>query len=325
MRPETVSALLKKRNAVIKSLQKKATSENPLPPTTLQQINDAYEFLKADLEDTYEAYRRLEENPHTNVRGIGLNCSPGCVLAIGICADGNDRWKNAMEDTHVFQDYFGNDPDKCFFAIYDGHHGQFAAEVAANELHHALLMEMEKFDPRTKCTCTFNMANNYDITQYDIHSLAPSRSSERGLIHEESTNMVQQIIRTCENHIEELEKLVEGQETEQKTKRKEKKQKKKSPFEEKIHSAFRKAHKYTDVLLSYGKDEESRVRWSGCSTLTCVIQSIDPQQEVEEDDPNKKVFGTDASAREGNKNLKSTIEPPREMGTIHMANAGKEP
>ena len=285
MTPDSVKALLKRRNAILKKLKQNTNGDKPLDPSQLQQINDAYEFLKADLEDTYEAYRRFRENPSTDVRGVGLNCSATCAYAVGICSDGNERWKNSMEDTRVFQDFFGNDPNKCFFAIYDGHHGRFAAEVAANELHHALLMEMEKFDPRTKCTCTFNMADSYDISQYNIHvhSRAPSRTSERGQIHEESTNVIHQIIRTCEEHVLELINEEKGKNVAKK-KKKEKKEKEKDPFTEKMQGAFVKAHKYTDILMGYGKDEQSRVRWSGCSTVTCVIVNKTKEKENKEEE-----------------------------------------
>ena len=54
----------------------------------------------------------------------------------------------------MFQDTFGADPRKCFLAVYDGHHGRWAAEMAATEFHHAMLMEMEKFDSNTQVTTT---------------------------------------------------------------------------------------------------------------------------------------------------------------------------
>ena len=80
----------------------------------------------------------------------------------------------------------------------------------------------------------------------------------------------------------------------------------------------KKPHEYTDKLLEWGKDENSRVRWSGCSTLACVIQDTgisntenkeNPQENKSETVPELKVtFGA---------------EPPKELGLIHLANAGK--
>ena len=70
-----------------------------------------------------------------------------------------------MEDTKVFQDNFGEDKNKSFFAVYDGYHGRFAADMAATELHHLLLNEMSKFDPKTKSTTATNQADNNDVSQ----------------------------------------------------------------------------------------------------------------------------------------------------------------
>ena len=59
--------------------------------------------------------------------------------------------------------------------MYDGHNGHFAAEIAAREFHHALLDSMAKFDPHTKCTCTFNLNEECSVSDHDTHSRAPSR------------------------------------------------------------------------------------------------------------------------------------------------------
>ena len=39
-----------------------------------------------------------------------------------------------------------------------------------------------------------------------------------------------------------------------------------------ILQAFKKTYYMMDILLSYGQEERSRVRWSGTSALTVVIQ-----------------------------------------------------
>lgn len=65
---------------------------NPLDPKLLQKVNNAYEFLKADLEDTYEAYRDIKENMSYEVNAVSLNCSPECAYAIGMCSEQNNRY-----------------------------------------------------------------------------------------------------------------------------------------------------------------------------------------------------------------------------------------
>lgn len=339
-RPESVEKLMLRRRAILRRMKAKTDSNNPLDPVELKRINDAYEYLKADLEDTFESFRQIKENVNTDTSGVALNCSAECVLAVGISSHGNERWKSAMEDTRVFQDCFGNDPHKCFFGIYDGHHGTFAAEMAATELHHALLMEMVKFDPRTKCTCSFNAADNKLNTAYcEIHSRAESKLSETGVIHEESTAMIQKIIQESE------EKLQEWQSRNSFSGRKERKKKSKDPFREKLDEAFRKANFYTDVLLSWGKDEHSRVRWSGASTLACIIRDFPQSTPVQDEHEEEQVYGEskesgapkDANKDAGDNGEENTTneienedeeeefvtaEPLRELGEIHIANAG---
>lgn len=70
-----------------------------------------------------------------------------------------------MEDTKVFHDSLGEDKNKCYFGLFDGYHGRFAADMAAAELHHLLLNEMAKFDPKTKSTTATNILDTTDVEQ----------------------------------------------------------------------------------------------------------------------------------------------------------------
>jgi protein phosphatase 2C family protein 2/3 len=49
--------------------------------------------------------------------------------------------REAMEDTHVSELNFKNDPQKAFFAVYDGHNGKAAADIAAAFLHRRLYLD----------------------------------------------------------------------------------------------------------------------------------------------------------------------------------------
>ncbi|KAJ8310944.1 hypothetical protein KUTeg_011504 [Tegillarca granosa] len=97
-----------------------------------------------------------------------------------------------------------------------------------------------------------------------------------------------------------------------------------TPMSIKMEKALNKAYYLLDILLSYGKDECSRVRWSGCSAATMVIQNFDeklekgswnisPVPEKDEDMPSDK---------ENDKERKDVFEPPKEMGMMYLANAG---
>ena len=86
-----------------------------------------------------------------------------------------------------------------------------------------------------------------------------------------------------------------------------------------IAVAFKKAHEYTDRLLEWGKEENSRVRWSGCSTLTCIIQdTVSNIEDKENPREQSRELELDSKTKFGS-------EPPKELGVIHLANAGNFP
>ena len=222
------------------------------------------------------------------------------------------RWKNTNEDRRVYQDRFGGDLRKCFLAIYDGHHGHFAADMAATELHHALVMELEKFDPHTKVT-----DNEEDVCEKDSRAQS-GKDSSVSMRSRESTMMLEEIIKTARE--DELKgkktknaKNLTVQNDNDKTKRG------KDPFHDHMATAFKRAHEYTDKLLEWGKDENSRVRWSGCSTLACVIQDTGIK-DSEVQDINSRESNSEGAAEP---KVTFGVKPPKELGVIHLANAGK--
>jgi len=62
---------------------------------------------------------------------------------VGFSEDENLKWRKSMEDSHVIQAPFMGDPSAGFFAVYDGHGGKEAADMASCELHRFLEMELE--------------------------------------------------------------------------------------------------------------------------------------------------------------------------------------
>ena len=180
-------------------LQKQAAEEEvPLDLKLVQQVNEAFEILKQDLEDTFESCRKVDEEIEFKVDSYDLACSLDFISAVGHCSDSNSRWKPAMEDCKVYQDYFGNDPNKAFIGLYDGYNGRYASAVAANELHYLLLREISKFDSQVTCKCTFNMLEENDISQFDLIRPPAIPCGHTRIIHKESSNVVQQTVYTCE-------------------------------------------------------------------------------------------------------------------------------
>ena len=77
-----------------------------------------------------------------------------------------------------------------------------------------------------------------------------------------------------------------------------------------------------DILLSYGKDEMSRVRWSGTSALTIVVQNT--KKVIDEEKENRlAALEEESSGSESHKHSnKRKSKEPEELGLIHVANAG---
>jgi protein phosphatase 2C family protein 2/3 len=67
---------------------------------------------------------------------------PQFELVWGLSARQGDR--PTMEDTHVNEVAFQGVPERAFFAIYDGHGGKEAAEIAAEKLHTYLGVKSRK-------------------------------------------------------------------------------------------------------------------------------------------------------------------------------------
>ncbi|XP_076451912.1 protein phosphatase 2C-like domain-containing protein 1 [Babylonia areolata] len=346
--PETSEQLLKKRNAVLRKMKKEATLEKPIEPKHIQQVNDAYELLKSVLEDTFEACRQVTETVDTSCRAMALNCSPDCVYALGMCSSANSRWKSEMEDTKVYQDSFGENPSKCYVGLFDGYHGRFSAEVAASLLHKMLLHELMKFDASLKLGPAQEFDANADISHHSFvfgSGASLDGQAQRGGTAEQSTpaevdtptagksggeavtviqpdddELTQRIIQLCEDKYQKLlEELPPTPKSSRSVSSKSQSQRCRHPDEEKIMQAFDKSYHLLDILLSYGKDEWSKVRWSGCSALSMVIESTEAESR-------EQTQGEGSSHRQkGGKDNKDTArlaDPPVEKGYIHLANAG---
>ena len=341
-RPESVAKLMQRRRAILRLIKSKSDSSEPLNPEILQKVNDAYEFLKADLEETYEAYRRVREDLHTEVHASALNSTVECIYAIGMCSNANERWKNCMEDTRSFEDCFGGDQEKSYFGLYDGHHGIHAAEAAARELHHALLFEMAKFDPKINWNCQLADAEHgMDALEKSprkyVRTSPRVEGEEHHGIYEDGVCAISQVIKGHKEKMDQLKKQRENESESNRdtdTRNKEdkenrtvgrieqecllktksgKKKKFRNAYCEQLSLAFHNAFKFTDLLLSWGKDEQSRVRWSGCSALSIIIQNTTVQrEETGREEPVENM------EQEGG----HQTEEPRELGLLHLAQAG---
>lgn len=143
-KPSSVKQLVKRRRAILRRLNETANSENPVSIKKLEKLNLAYEMIKADIEGTNTTLRNVDDYflNQPNVRGYGTILN--CALAFGVCQHANSRWKTSMEDRYAFKDFFCNDPQSGFFAIYDGYSGSMAAEKCARYLGEILEKKVER-------------------------------------------------------------------------------------------------------------------------------------------------------------------------------------
>ncbi|XP_025862218.2 protein phosphatase 2C-like domain-containing protein 1 [Vulpes vulpes] len=197
------------------------------------------------------------------------------IKGVAICEDGNSAWKADMNDKFTVVDNFGKKPDVCFFGLFDGHHGASAANLTSVELPVLFLHQLSRFDP------------SYHMT-----------SEEQNVIKSFLTVFREEYIAK-----EELFSSI-------------KKRRKTGKCEyENIHKAFAKAFWRMDRLLRLGRNEVSRVRWSGCSAVTCILEG------------NIKTPYTKKNWRMSNddglpKNSPSQVMPQTISGVLHVANTG---
>lgn len=156
--PVGVKQLLKRRRALVKRLNETATSENPVSVKKLNKLNIAYELLRATIEGT-KTISPAVGNYEPNVSGYSTRLS--CALAFGVCEDRNERWRSKMEDRYSYQDYFCNDPQSGFFAVYDGYNGAIAAEKCAGYFHEIL---SDKIEPVYRSDLSHKEVENQIIT-----------------------------------------------------------------------------------------------------------------------------------------------------------------
>ncbi|XP_031572715.1 protein phosphatase 2C-like domain-containing protein 1 [Actinia tenebrosa] len=158
--PFGVKQLLKRRRALIKRLNETATSENPVSIKKLSRLNIVYELLKATIEGTKTISPEVE-NYKPNICGYSTRLS--CALAFGVCEERNERWRSKMEDRYSYQDYFCNDPQSGFFAVYDGYNGAIAAEKCARYFHEIL---SDKIEPVYRSDSSHKEVENQIVTAF---------------------------------------------------------------------------------------------------------------------------------------------------------------
>ncbi|XP_004476615.3 protein phosphatase 2C-like domain-containing protein 1 [Dasypus novemcinctus] len=190
------------------------------------------------------------------------------IKGVAVCEDRNATWRADMDDKFTVVNNFGNKPNVSFFGLFDGHFGASAAVLASTELPVLLLHQLSSFDP------------SYEMT-----------AEERKMVDSFQTVFKEEYV-TIEDIFTSKARATRG-----------------LPCDyDHIHKAFAKAFWRMDRLLRLGRKEVSRIRWSGCSALACILEGNGQ--------------GPHADDQDGLPENSSGTTPRIISGVLHVANTG---
>ncbi|KFV13311.1 Protein phosphatase 2C-like domain-containing protein 1, partial [Pterocles gutturalis] len=202
--------------------------------------------------------------------------SNSLIKALSVCQDKNSTWQGDMEDRFIVLDNYGNRSDTCFLGLFDGSHGVTAAETVAAELPLLFLDQLAQMDSSYK------------------------KSKDEQQILDSFATVINADYR-------QKERIFSDKPSNDKTN--------KTNTYEWIHKAYAKSFWRMDRLLRLGRNEVSKVRWSGCSAVTCLVERI-PSEE------------TDGTEEEKRKHFENNTHSPLARtakdvaGLLHIANIG---
>ncbi|NXN48326.1 PP2D1 protein, partial [Rhinoptilus africanus] len=204
-----------------------------------------------------------------------LRVNNSLIKALSVCQDKNSMWQADMEDRFIVLDNYGNRSDTCFLGLFDGSHGATAAGTVAAELPLLFLDQLAQTDSSYK-----------------------KSKDEQQVLDSFAT-----VIRADYREKEQLFSDKAGNDKTDKT----------NTYEW-IHKAYAKSFWRMDRLLRLGRNEVSKVRWSGCSAVTCLVESI-PRE-------------TNGTEEEGKNHSEAATHSPLTSrargaaGLLHIANVG---
>lgn len=217
------------------------------------------------------------------------------IKALSICQDKNSKWQADMEDRFIVLDNYGNKADTCFLGLVDGSHGATAAETVAAELPLLFLDQLAQMDSSYK------------------------KSKDEQRILDSFATVIKADYR-------EKERIFSNKPGNAKTDR--------TNACEWIHKAYAKSFWRMDRLLRLGRNEVSKVRWSGCSAVTCLVERIpseetDGTEEGEENHSENRISSKETDGtEEGEKHSENNTHRPltktakSAVGLLHIANIG---
>ncbi|GAB1301183.1 Protein phosphatase 2C-like domain-containing protein 1 [Apodemus speciosus] len=196
------------------------------------------------------------------------------IKGIAICSNSNSNWKAEPNCKFTVVNDFGDKANVCFFGLFDSHHGCAAADLASKEFQVLLLHQLSIQDPSYQMTAEQQQLIN------SFHTVFREEYRAR----EEAFSSTYKTFRTSRREYEDT------------------------------HKAFAKAFWRMDRLLRLGRNEVSRVRWSGCSALTCILEGG-----IKNPCTNKD---WEKNNLQGSNSFPFQKMPQIISGVLHIANAG---
>ncbi|NXD09022.1 PP2D1 protein, partial [Nothocercus nigrocapillus] len=204
------------------------------------------------------------------------NVKNSLIKALSICQDKNPTWQGKMEDRYIVLDNYGSRSDTSFLGLVDGYHGAAAAEAVSAEFPLLFLDQLAKTDSSYKKS----MEEQKILDSFCTVITADYREKERIFSHKQDNDKTN-----------------------------------KTNTYKWIHKAYAKSFWRMDRLLQLGRNEVSKVRWSGCSILTCLVERIHNEE-------------TDSTEEIERKSLEKHRHSPLARtskgvaGLLHIANIG---
>uniref|UniRef100_A0A8C3TBD1 Protein phosphatase 2C like domain containing 1 n=1 Tax=Chelydra serpentina TaxID=8475 RepID=A0A8C3TBD1_CHESE len=197
------------------------------------------------------------------------------IKALAICQDKNSTWRVDMEDTFIVLDNYGNRSDVCFLGLFDGYHGVFAAETVSAELPLLFLDQLSQTD------------SSYKVSGKE-------------------KQILDSFVTVIKGNYRDQEKVFSGKTDSDKTT--------KTNTYEWIHKAYAKSFWRMDRLLRLGRNEVSKVRWSSCTAVTCLVERISNEKEksIKEQEETILLENSNNSAKPSESST----------GILHIANIG---
>lgn len=154
------------------------------------------------------------------------------IRAVAVCEERNSTWKKNMEDVTVFHEGYGGKEGASFFGVFDGFHGQISAVTASREMPVLVLEQLSKQDPLLSLEKDqVKLLSRFEaLFQEDYNRPYPGQAQNIAL-------------GLGPKQLENLTKV------------------------EQVNLAFTTAFWKMDRVLGLGKDETSKVRWSGSTAL----------------------------------------------------------